>query len=68
LKIYKKFKSAFSHIPHFEEAASPTGDLDVSAGDAVSPTGDLLESPNFAICGTTLSSDNSTRLSIELLE
>jgi len=26
--------SAVSHIPHFGDAASPVGDVDVSAGDA----------------------------------
>jgi hypothetical protein len=26
--------SAVSHIPHFGDAASPAGDVDVSAGDA----------------------------------
>ncbi len=57
-----------SHIPQFEDvttsvaenAASPAGDVDVSAGDAhlqwettASPAGDLLASPKFGRCDTT---------------
>ncbi len=43
-----------------EDAASPVGDVDVSAGmliskeDGTSPVGDLLASLNFGICDTTL--------------
>ncbi len=40
IEIFHKYKtnseylSAVSHIPQFGDAASPTGDVDVSAGDA----------------------------------
>jgi hypothetical protein len=49
-----------SHIPQSGDAttsptgdaASPTGDVDVSAGGCATPERDLLASPNFGICDT----------------
>jgi len=32
--LFRQEKEAVSHIPQFGDAASPAGDVDVSAGDA----------------------------------